>query len=196
MLPSSPQDAVHPCTASPVAEESEPSVAVQLARFTGIGVVMTLAYLTLYVALRGTLGEQCANVVAWVVTAIVDTAANRRLAFGVCGRSGAARAQVQGLVVFGIGMVLTSGSLFTLDAMVTHPTQPLELGVLIVANLLAGILRFSLLRHWVFASRRLNGAVQDLRTGHLDRDLSYAANLQPASPQSVKLQIARAPLWS
>jgi putative flippase GtrA len=115
---------------------------------------MTLAYLALYVLLRGTLGAQAANVVAWVATAIVDTAANRRLTFGLSGRPGAARAQLEGLVVFGIGMVLTSGSLFTLDALVAHPTHLLELGVLLLANIVAGLLRFSLLRHWVFSPRR------------------------------------------
>jgi putative flippase GtrA len=135
-----------------------------LARFTGIGVVMTLVYLAIYVALRGTLGVQGANVVSWVATALVDTAANRRLTFGVSGRPGAARAQIEGLLVFGFGMVLTSGSLFSLDALVTHPTEVLELGVLVVANILAGLLRFFLLRQWVFHPRRRGSGVQILRT--------------------------------
>lgn len=150
-----PQDARHPSAAlRPLINRSTQGVAHQLARFTGIGVVMTLAYLALYVLVRGTLGAQGANVVAWVATAIVDTAANRRLTFGLSGRPGAVRAQVEGLVVFGIGMVLTSGSLLALDALVSHPAELLEMGVLIVANVLAGLLRFSLLRHWVFAPRR------------------------------------------
>jgi len=129
-------------------------LAPQLAWFTAIGVVMTLSYLVLYIALRGTLGAQPANVVSWVATAIVDTAANRQVTFGVRGRAGATRAQFEGLLVFGIGMALTSGSLFTLSAMTSHPTQLLELGVLTLSNLLAGLLRFWLLRHWVFHPRR------------------------------------------
>lgn len=126
----------------------------QLFWFTGIGVVMTLAYLGLYVALRGAVGAQSANVVAWVATAVVDTAANRRITFGLSGRQGSVRAQLEGLVVFGLGMGLTSGSLLALDAIVAHPTLTFELGVLVVANLLAGLLRFGLLRQWVFAPRR------------------------------------------
>jgi putative flippase GtrA len=129
----------------------------QLARFTGIGLVMTLAYLGLYAALRGSLGAQGANLVAWVASAMVDTAANRRLTFGRSGRRGAARAQVEGLLVFGTGMLITSGSLLAVDAMVARPGGRLELGVLVLANLLAGLLRFTLLRHWVFAPHRHPG---------------------------------------
>ena len=127
----------------------------QLVRFTVIGVVMTLAYLLLYVALRGAWGAQGANLIAWVATALADTAANRRLTFGLSGRTGAARAQAEGLLVFGTGMAITSGSLIVLSALVGSPAQWLELGVLVAANLVAGLLRFSLLRHWVFAPRRL-----------------------------------------
>jgi putative flippase GtrA len=133
------------------------AVARQLARFTGIGFVMTLGYLGLYIALRGSLGAQGANVVAWVASAVVDTAANRRLTFGLRGRRGAARAQVEGLLVFGTGMLITSGSLLAVDALVAAPTAKLELGVLALANLVAGLLRFLLLRHWVFAPGRRAG---------------------------------------
>ncbi len=120
-----------------------------------IGGAATLAYLGLYAALRGFLGAQPANAVAWVATAIADTAANRRFTFGISGRSGAVRAQGEGLLVFGLGWVITSGSLAALDALVPQPERLLELSVLLVANLVAGLVRFILLRVWVFAPRRL-----------------------------------------
>src|SRR4051794_33680414 len=91
-------------------------VVSQLVRFTGIGVVMTLAYLVLYASLQGTLGMQGANVVAWVATAVADTTANRRLTFGISGRSGAARAQAESMLVFATGAAITSGSLCILGA--------------------------------------------------------------------------------
>ena len=56
-------------------------------------------------------GAQVANLVALLLTAVANTAANRRLTFGVRGRGGAARHQAQGLVVFALGLALTSGSL-------------------------------------------------------------------------------------
>jgi putative flippase GtrA len=120
-----------------------------------IGGITTLAYLGLYAALREVLGAQPANAVAWIATAIADTAANRRLTFGISGRAGAVRAQGEGLLVFGLGLAITSGSLWALYALVAQPGRWLELGVLLAANLVAGLLRFVLLRTWVFAPRRL-----------------------------------------
>jgi hypothetical protein len=58
----------------------------QLARFAGVGVASTLAYLALFVLLRDLLGAQAANLVALAATAVANTAANRRLTFGVSGR--------------------------------------------------------------------------------------------------------------
>ena len=68
--------------------------------FALIGIASTLAYALLYVLLRGNLGAQEANAVALAVTAIANTAANRRFTFGFRGSAGALRHQVQGLLVF------------------------------------------------------------------------------------------------
>jgi putative flippase GtrA len=126
----------------------------QMVRFTGIGIVMTLAYLALYAVLQGALGMQGANVVAWLTTAVADTSANRRVTFGVTGRPGAARAQVESLLVFGTGMTITSGALLALGAEIATPGEVLQMAVLVGANVVAGLLRFTLLRCWVFAPRR------------------------------------------
>jgi putative flippase GtrA len=121
---------------------------------------MTLAYLGMYAALNPAMGMQVANVVAWVATAVADTSANRRLTFGVRGRAGAARAQAESLLVFGTGMLITSGSLLALGAVVASPGQLLQLAVLVLGNIVAGLLRFLLLRFWVFAPTRLSAAQQ------------------------------------
>ena len=121
----------------------------QAIRFASIGVVSTLAYLALFVLLRAPLGAQAANLTALLVTAIANTSANRRFTFGVRG-AGVARHQAQGLLVFALGLALTSGSLVLLD----HPSRLVEVTVLVVANLAATVLRFVLLREWVFAPRK------------------------------------------
>ena len=74
--------------------------------FAAIGIVSTVAYLLLFLALRGLTGAQGANLVALLVTAVANTAANRRFTFGVRGRTGVARHQFEGLLVFGIGLAL------------------------------------------------------------------------------------------
>ncbi len=128
-------------------------LARQLARFAAVGVASTLAYLLLFVVLRLGMGAQAANVIALGATAVANTAANRRLTFGVRGRHLAGRHQFEGLIVFALGLALTSGSLAVLDAMTT-PGRALELAVLVAANLAATVLRFLLLRGWVFHPRR------------------------------------------
>jgi putative flippase GtrA len=125
----------------------------QLVRFAAVGVISTLAYLVLFSLLRSGLGAQGANFVALGITAIGNTAANRRYTFGVRGKEGAARHQFEGLIVFGLGLALTSGSLAILHGL-TAPGRGIELAVLVLANLAATVLRFLLLRGWVFHPRR------------------------------------------
>jgi putative flippase GtrA len=124
----------------------------QLALFGVIGVVSTLAYLVLFSALSSLAGSQVANFLALLITAVGNTAANRRFTFGIRSNAGAARHHGQGLLVFGMALLITSGSLASAHALV-HPTpQWLELGVLVAANLAATVLRFIMLRTWVFGS--------------------------------------------
>ena len=127
----------------------------QVVRFAAIGVLSTVAYLLLFVALHPAIGAQAANLVALLVTAIGNTAANRRFTFGVAGTSAMARHHVEGLVVFGLALAITSGALAGLHLLVDQPHRMLELGVLVVANLAATALRFVLLRGWVFHPRRV-----------------------------------------
>jgi putative flippase GtrA len=130
-----------------------PGLIGQLVRFAAIGVFSTLAYLAIFAMLRGSATAQGANLIALLITAVANTAANRRLTFGIRGRGGAARAQFQGLVVFALGLALTSGSLTLLHAANPAPPRTAEMFFLIVANALATLLRFLLFRGWVFRSR-------------------------------------------
>jgi len=125
----------------------------QLVRFAVVGVASTVAYALLFLLLRGPLGAQAANFAALLLTAIANTAANRRLTFGVRGADGAIRHQGQGLVVFALGWGLTSSTLGVLHAAVPGAPRGAELAALVVANLAATLLRFVLLRHWVFRRR-------------------------------------------
>jgi putative flippase GtrA len=120
-------------------------------RFAGVGVASTLAYLLIFWVLRGAAGAQVANLLALLVTALANTAANRRLTFRVTGRRGAARHQAQGLVVFALGLALTSGALAALAAVAPAASRVVEVAVLVAANLGATLLRFALMRGWVFA---------------------------------------------
>lgn len=138
----------------PFAPPRPPSFFGQVVRFAIVGVLSTAAYALLYLLLSGVLGGQVANFAALLLTAVANTGANRRFTFGVRGRPGMVRHQFQGLVVFGIAWALTSGSLAVLHATAPGASARAELIVLTAANLFATLLRFGLLRLWVFRSAR------------------------------------------
>ncbi|HEY2442375.1 MAG TPA: bifunctional glycosyltransferase family 2/GtrA family protein [Streptosporangiaceae bacterium] len=122
----------------------------QVSGFIVIGAVSTIAYALLYLLLRLALPAQAANAVSLLVTAVANTAANRRLTFGIRGRASAARQQAKGLVAFAVGLALTAGGLAALHAISARPGAGWEVCVLVVASLAATALRFLLLRRWVF----------------------------------------------
>lgn len=125
----------------------------QSVRFAAVGVMSTVAYLLIFLLLRP-FGAQSANLVALLLTAIANTAANRWFTFGVRGRNALVRHQFEGLAVFGIGLALTGGALALLHYVV-ESSRAFELLVLMLANLIATVVRFALLRGWVFHPRRV-----------------------------------------
>ena len=132
----------------------------QLARFCVIGVASTIAYAVLYLLLHSFLGAQVSNFVALAVTAVLNTAANRRFSFGVRGREDAIRHQLFGLGVFVFGWLVTAGSLVALHMIAPDATKHLELVVLVIANLVATATRFVGLR-WVFRKHLQNSPNSD-----------------------------------
>ncbi len=146
-------------------------LSLQIARFVAIGVISTAAYVLLFLLFRGFMPAQAANVISLLVTAVANTAANRRVTFGISGRVNAARQQFKGLIAFGAGLALTSGALAALYSGSAQPSRGAEISVLVAANLVATVLRFLLYRHWVFRGPR---RVRD------DRDDTAAEDTAPA----------------
>lgn len=148
----------------------------QVARFAVVGVASTLAYALLFWLLRGPLSAQSANALALLITAIGNTAANRWFTFGVRGRRARVRHQAQGLLVFALGLAITSGSLALLGALAPGASHLTELLVLTAANVVATVVRFLLFRAWVFRRRSLPtgdaGTNTDTNTGTPARSLS------------------------
>jgi putative flippase GtrA len=130
------------------------STASPIARFAAIGVLSTLAYALLFIALRAPLGALAASAGALAITAVGNTAANRRLTFGVRGREHLVRQHVAGALVFALTLALTSGALAVLHGVDRRPAAALELVVLISATLAATVTRYVAFRHWVFRRRR------------------------------------------
>jgi putative flippase GtrA len=137
------------------------SFASQLIRFIAIGLTSTALFAVLFLVLRTGLDAQWANALALLITAIANTAANRRLTFGIRGPDRIVRQQFQGLMVFALGLAMTAGSLSVLHATVDSPARWAELLVLVIANLITTAVRFVALRSWVFSEARIppEGAV-------------------------------------
>jgi putative flippase GtrA len=96
-----------------------------------------------------------ADTVALGLTAIANTAANRRFTFGVRGPANALRHQIEGSAAFLISLALTNGALPAVHTASSRPSRAAELLTLVAANGAATIIRFLLLRNWVFHPRRI-----------------------------------------
>ncbi|WP_299444191.1 GtrA family protein [uncultured Phycicoccus sp.] len=127
-------------------------VAAQLVTFAAVGAASTVLHLGGFVLLRQVGTPQAANAVALLVAAVANTWANRRWTFGIRGRDGAARHQVQGLVVFALTLGMTSGGLGLLGAVVPGAPTWLETGVVAVTTLGATAVKYAAMRWWVFGS--------------------------------------------
>ncbi|MFJ2776075.1 MULTISPECIES: GtrA family protein [unclassified Kitasatospora] len=125
----------------------------QIPSFLVIGVLSTLFYLLLYVVARRFVDPQVANLIALAVSAVANTAANRRFTFGITGSEGALRHQLQGAVAFVIGLGLSAGALALLDLAAPDASKVVEVAGLIVANGLATVVRFLLMKVWVFKGK-------------------------------------------
>lgn len=126
-------------------------MARQLPAYMIIGFISTLAYLLLFAILSTIVSSVIANATAMVLTTIASTAANRRFTFEVSSRAGAVRTHLESMFVLCIGLAITTVSLDLLPS----ATSPLtEFATVILSNGLAGIVRFVLLRSWVFNPRR------------------------------------------
>jgi putative flippase GtrA len=139
---------IHP---DAVVSRRDTGIAWQILSFAAIGILSTAATLLLYSFFRATMDPLGANLVALMITTLLNTEANRRFTFlGARGSSG--RVHMQGLIVFGLYYAFTSAALLILHAIVPEPSRWLELGVLLASSLLGTAGRFVLLRTWVFKS--------------------------------------------
>jgi glycosyltransferase involved in cell wall biosynthesis len=138
----------------PLTPPGRPSFFGQVIRFGLVGAVSTLAFALLYLVLQGPFGAQQANFLALLLTAVANTAANRKFTFGISGPDKLFTQQLQGLIVFMLAWGITSSSLLVLHSVNSDATPSLELVTLTAANVFATLMRFVMLRIWVFRVRR------------------------------------------
>jgi len=131
--------------------------AEQLLRFAGVGAISTVGYLFLFVAWRPAVGSVAANALALAICTLFNTAVHRELAHNMHGRRHRGRFLGVAAGLYVISLTLTTLGLLAADA-VSATSLPLELLVVTLANAVASVLRFAILRAWVFRPRTLNPA--------------------------------------
>jgi len=150
LVPQPVSEALHrPAVTTPAGPESSTVFADELLRFAGSGVVNTAAYAVLFAVLEPGLGSFAANAAALGLCTLGNTAAHRGMAGSA--RHGLDRRQRLAVAagLFGVSLATTSAALaittgLGLDAL------PTELVAVTSATALAALLRFGILRTWVF----------------------------------------------
>jgi putative flippase GtrA len=121
----------------------------QLLRFAGVGAVSTLGYLFLFIAWRPIAGNFGANTLALAICTLFNTAVHRELAHNMVGSRHRGRFAGVSAGLFAISLALTSLGLLAADAL-SASSLPVALVAVLVANAAAAVLRFGILRAWVF----------------------------------------------
>jgi len=134
--------------------DAAPRLPGQLGRFAAVGVLCTLAYAGLFWLLREAFPATVSNSIALVVTSVANTAANRRVTFGVRGSDRLLRDHAGGLMAFAIALVLTNLAIVLLNAVAPGSPLRVEIAVLIAVNAIATGARFLILRTLLFHLRR------------------------------------------
>ncbi|WP_199785829.1 GtrA family protein [Streptomyces sp. AA4] len=128
--------------------------------YLAAGVVTTGLQAVLFLAFRPEIGAQWANLAALAITTVGNTEFHRRVTFA--DRSGrAGKRHLQDLVTFAFYAGYGSVVLAALDALVETPSAGQQTAALLAASFVGGVVRFAVLRWWVFARTRRTDALQD-----------------------------------
>lgn len=120
--------------------------------FCGFGILNTLLYIVMYNALRGGgMASLPANAVTLLLTVSTSFYLNRRITFDVRGRAGLAEEAVRFVATYAGTAALSTAAIALLFAVVPNASRTLESVVAVGSNAGLLVVRFAVLRLWVFA---------------------------------------------
>ncbi len=130
-----------------------PPMVAQVARYAAVGGLGTLTSALVFLTLRTWWDAVPANLVALVVSTLLSTEINRRFTFGAAQPAHRWRVYAQNGGTVAFYACYGSVVLLVLAAFVDRPSPLLESATLAAASLLGGLVRFLVLRYWVFEPR-------------------------------------------
>ncbi len=161
-------DCSRPTPADPVEVDGSAFESLhQLARYASVGIVSSIAYLTIFLLLSESLGMFAANLVAAATTATANTLAHAWFTFRARRGGEIRQAIVLGMFSFAVGIGLTSVALAMTYAFGRTSTLAEAIAIL-VGIIAAACLRFVLLREWAFRNHRrgvLSSRLENSATG-------------------------------
>lgn len=127
-----------------------PNIGAQILHFIDVGIISTVLYAVLFLLGVQIVSEPAANILALLLSTIANTALNRGHTFGVRSPHRRLTSQLKGMATFGLCLVFTSAGLAVADGFTGPWATVGTLAVLTAANLAATVVRFVLMRTWVF----------------------------------------------
>lgn len=151
----------------------------QLTRFALVGGLGTVLNALLFLLLRNWWEAMAANLVALVLSTVASTEANRWFTFDDARRD-PFRARLQIVATVAFYAFYNSAVLVLLDLVVENPTAVEQSVTVVVAGVLGGLVRFLVLRDWVFRDRR-DHAERAGRPGRHGRRATHRVHCLPRS---------------
>lgn len=130
----------------------DPGDSALVARFARVGLMSTLAYVLLYLVLRGPLGIYAANALALGICAIGNTVAQAKFTFWLRGPFRGSHWVLAAIGTFLTSAILTTGMLWLCTA-VFGANALSEVVAIALGTAAAALARFILLKAWVFKAQ-------------------------------------------
>ena len=128
-----------------------PNTGAQILHFVDVGIISTVLYAVLFLFAVQMVSPTAANIAALLISTVMNTALNRTHTFGVRVPHLRFVSQAKGLAAFGLCLAFTSAGLGLASGFTGQWASIATLAVLTAANLAATVVRFFLMRTWVFA---------------------------------------------
>ncbi|HVW44052.1 MAG TPA: GtrA family protein [Amycolatopsis sp.] len=143
-----------------------PAFAHPVVWYVSAGAVTTGLQELIFLGARVLIGSVVANIVAIAITTLLNTEFQRRVTFANMHTS-ALRLHLQSAGTFAFYASYGSVVLMSLQIFTPSPSATLEAVVLAATSMLGGILRFVVLRWWVFTTRSPDRATTSENVSHL-----------------------------